>query len=102
MHPALSPSSPPRPQNPESKALHFDRTLGLQIAQSRYYVQTLDPKVGTVCILGALGELVGNPFGSMKNRNRITATVWFRVRSVLVGFAEPPPDAEPQPAEPKP
>ena len=30
-------------------------TLGLQIAQSRYYLQTLDPKVGTICILGALG-----------------------------------------------
>ena len=29
--------------------------LGLQIAQSRYYLQTLDPKVGTTCILGALG-----------------------------------------------
>ena len=30
-------------------------SLGLQIAQSRYYSQTLDPKVGTICILGALG-----------------------------------------------
>ena len=30
-------------------------TLGLQIAQSRYHLQTLDPKVGTICILGALG-----------------------------------------------
>ena len=31
-------------------------TLGLQIAQSMYYLQTLDPKVGTICILGALGQ----------------------------------------------
>ena len=30
-------------------------SLGVQIAQSRYYLQTLDPKVGTICILGALG-----------------------------------------------
>ena len=30
-------------------------TLGLQKAQSRYYLQTFDPKVGTICILGALG-----------------------------------------------
>ena len=30
-------------------------SLGLQIVQSRYYLQTLDPKVGTICILGALG-----------------------------------------------
>ena len=29
--------------------------LGLQIAQSRYYIQTLGVKVGTICILGALG-----------------------------------------------
>ena len=37
--------------------LYYTRihTLGLQIAQSRYYLQTLDPKVGTICILGALG-----------------------------------------------
>ena len=28
---------------------------GLQIAQSRFYVQTLDPKVATICILGAVG-----------------------------------------------
>ena len=32
-------------------------TLGLQMAQSRYYLQTFDPKVGTICILGALGLL---------------------------------------------
>ena len=25
------------------------------MAQSRYYLQTFDPKVGTICILGALG-----------------------------------------------
>ena len=31
-------------------------SLGLQIAQSRYHLRTLDPKVGTICILGALGE----------------------------------------------
>ena len=31
-------------------------SLGLQIAQSRYYLQTLDPKAGTICILGALGS----------------------------------------------
>ena len=30
-------------------------SLGLQVAQSRYYLQTLDPKVGTICILEALG-----------------------------------------------
>ena len=30
-------------------------TLGLQIAQSLYYLQTLDPKVGTIRIPGALG-----------------------------------------------
>ena len=30
-------------------------SLALQIAQSRYYLQTLDTKVGTICILGALG-----------------------------------------------
>ena len=30
-------------------------TLGLQIAQSRYCLQTLEPKVGNICILGALG-----------------------------------------------
>ena len=30
-------------------------SLGLQRAQSRYYLQTVDPKVGTLCILGALG-----------------------------------------------
>ena len=30
-------------------------TLGLQIAQSRYYIQTLSPKVGAICILRALG-----------------------------------------------
>ena len=29
--------------------------LRLQIAQSRYHLQTLDPKVGTICILGVLG-----------------------------------------------
>ena len=28
--------------------------LGPLIAQSRYYLQTLDPKVGTICMLGAL------------------------------------------------
>ena len=32
--------------------------LGLQMAQSRYYLQTFDPKVGTICILGALGYWV--------------------------------------------
>ena len=32
-------------------------SLRLQIAQSRYYLQTLDTKVGTICILGALGFL---------------------------------------------
>ena len=38
------------------------RTLRLQIARSRYYLSTLDPKVGTVCILGVLGEpLPRNP-----------------------------------------
>ena len=30
-------------------------SLGLQIAQTRYYLLTLEPKVGHVCILGALG-----------------------------------------------
>ena len=30
-------------------------TLGLQIAQSRSYLYTLRPKVGIICILGALG-----------------------------------------------
>ena len=39
---------------PSLKGL-FWSSLGLQIAQSRYYLQTLDPKVGTFCILGALG-----------------------------------------------
>ena len=28
----------------------LEATLGLQNAQSRYYLQTLDPKVGTICI----------------------------------------------------
>ena len=32
-------------------------SLSLQIALSRYYLQTLDPKVGTICILGAPGSL---------------------------------------------
>ena len=31
-------------------------SLRLQVAQSRYYLQTLDPKVGAICIRGALGE----------------------------------------------
>ena len=30
-------------------------TLGLQIPQSRSYVHTLGPKVGTIYVLGALG-----------------------------------------------
>ena len=30
-------------------------SLGLHIAQSRYYLQTLDPEVGNICILEALG-----------------------------------------------
>ena len=34
---------------------NYGISLGLQIAQSRYYLQTLDPEVGTICILGALG-----------------------------------------------
>ena len=51
-------------------------TLGLQIAQSRYYLKTLDPKVGTICVLGALGlGLIGSlalfdfgwNFGSLGN-----------------------------------
>ena len=33
-------------------------TLGLQIAQSRSYLYTLGPKVGIICILGALGSVV--------------------------------------------
>ena len=37
-------------------------TLWLQIAQSRYYLQTLDPKVGTVCILGALGACIDKKY----------------------------------------
>ena len=35
---------------------HGYSEVGLQIAQSRYNLQTLDPKVGTICILGALGD----------------------------------------------
>ena len=35
-------------------------SLGLQIAHSRYYLQTLDPKVGNICILGALGLFLSN------------------------------------------
>ena len=27
------------------------------MAQSRYHLKTLDPKVGTICVLGALGEV---------------------------------------------
>ena len=27
------------------------------MAQSRYYLQTFDPEVGTICILGALGHV---------------------------------------------
>ena len=34
----------------------YPGSLTLQIAQSRYCLQTLDPKVGTVCILGVLGD----------------------------------------------
>ena len=34
-------------------------TLVLQIAQSRSYLETLGPKVGTICILGALGLGLG-------------------------------------------
>ena len=30
-------------------------TLGIQIAQCRYYLQTLWPNVGIICILGSLG-----------------------------------------------
>ena len=30
-------------------------SLGLQIAQSKYFLQTLDSKVATICILGAVG-----------------------------------------------
>ena len=42
------------------KGLESDhrKSLGLQIAQGRYCLQTLDPKVGTICILGALGNLL--------------------------------------------
>ena len=36
-------------------------TLGLQIAQSRSYLCTLGPKVGIICILGALGPETGAP-----------------------------------------
>ena len=39
---------------------YISNTLGLQKAQSRYYLQTLDTKVGTICILGALGEPLKN------------------------------------------
>ena len=31
------------------------RTLGIQIAQCRYYLQTLGPNVGIIHILGSLG-----------------------------------------------
>ena len=30
---------------------------GAQIAQSRSYLHTLSPKIGTICILGALGQV---------------------------------------------
>ena len=33
-------------------------TLGLQIAQSRSHLRTLGPKIGIICILGALGLLL--------------------------------------------
>ena len=33
-------------------------TLGLQKAQSRYYLQTLGPQLGIICILGAMGVRV--------------------------------------------
>ena len=35
--------------------LFFCLSLGLQIAQSKSYLETSGPKVGTICILGALG-----------------------------------------------
>ena len=38
-----------------SAILRYCLSLGLQIAQSRSYLQTLHPKVGTIFILGALG-----------------------------------------------
>ena len=32
----------------------LDLALGIQIAQCRYYLQTLGPNVGIICILGSL------------------------------------------------
>ena len=49
--------------------------LGLQIAQSRYYLQTLDPKVGTICILGVLGFLHASmSMASERNASVSTST----------------------------
>ena len=48
-------------------------TLGLQIAQSRSYLQTLSPKVGTICILGTLG--IGFAFAVVGKQTRLSASL---------------------------
>ena len=42
-------------QEASGTAYHSSISLGLQIAQSRSYLYTLGPKVGSIYILGALG-----------------------------------------------